>query len=241
MIDAQLDNPRTSAPSASILWVMLFATVAAIAAIGVSFSTSNSRATLPTVAGTRSSADTTDRRLPLREIPATHAGPGSDVLVVFITGDGGWASIDNEVVSVLANHGASVVGLDSRAYLSKKKTPDELGRDVALVARRYTELWHRKRIVLAGYSRGADLMPFAANRLPAELRQRVVLIAMLGLAPRVGWEFHFEDLFRAVRRPGDLETLPELEKLRGTRMMCVYGNEESSSQCRDAPSGLMEK
>jgi type IV secretory pathway VirJ component len=32
-----------------------------------------------------------------------------------------------------------------------------------------------------------------------------------------------------------------LEKLRSVRMLCVYGREEETSGCRDAPEGLMKK
>ncbi|HEU4995194.1 MAG TPA: AcvB/VirJ family lysyl-phosphatidylglycerol hydrolase [Gemmatimonadaceae bacterium] len=190
---------------------------------------------------TRAAQDTADvRGLPVREIPASRTGPGSDVLVVFITGDGGWAALDKQVAAALAEHGAATVGLDSRAYLQIRRTPDDLGRDVARIARHYSDAWHRKRIVLAGYSRGADLMPFALTRFPPELRQRVVLTAMLGLATFAGFEFHWQDIVRTVHRPGDRQTLPELERLRGTRMLCVYGVEEERSGCVAAPAGLMQ-
>lgn len=188
-------------------------------------------------------ADTDDvRGLPLREIHATPmATPrATDVLVVFITGDGGWAALDKDVVAVLAEHGANIVGLDSRAYLGTRRTPDEIGRDVTRIVLHYARAWRPKRIVLAGYSRGADLMPFAANRLPTELKNRVTLIALLGLATRVGFEFHWQDIVRTVRRPGDLPTIPEVEKLRGMRMLCVHGVEEAASGCVAAPRGLMQ-
>lgn len=190
---------------------------------------------------TRAVADTNDvRGLPIREIPASRPGPGNDVLVVFITGDGGWAALDKQVVAVLADHGAATVGLDSRAYLQAKRTPDEVARDVARIARHYSEAWHRNRIVLAGYSRGADLMPFALTRFPADLRQRVVLLAMLGLATHAGFEFHWQDIVRTVHRAGDLPTLPEVERLRGMRMLCIYGTGEEHSGCAAAPAGLLQ-
>ena len=186
-------------------------------------------------------ADTDDLRgLPLREIHATRATPANDVLVLFITGDGGWAALDRNVVAVLADHGANIVGMDSRAYLATLRKPDEVGRDVTRIVRHYMREWHAQRIVLAGYSRGADLMPFAANRLPPDLARRVSLIALLGFATRVGFEFHWQDIVRTVRRPGDRLTIPEVEKLRGTRMLCVYGVEEKESGCVAASPGLMQ-
>ena len=204
-------------------------------AAALAFSLTNSRA------ATFQSADTDDvRGLPVKEVHPSRPATSGDLLVVFITGDGGWAALDKEVVAALVDHGAWVVGLDSRAYLSTRRTPDEVGRDVARIAAHYARAWHKQRIVLAGYSRGADLLPFALTRFPAELKGKVTLLAMLGLATRVGFEFHWQDIVRTVRRPGDQPTLPEVEKLRGTRMLCVYGSEEHSSGCAAAPVGLMQ-
>jgi type IV secretory pathway VirJ component len=193
--------------------------------------------TRPASASVTDTSDVSD--LPLREFPAARGVGGDDILVVFLTGDGGWAEIDKEVVGALSAHGAATIGINSRAYLSKRKTPDDVARDVGRVIRHYADAWHRNKVVIAGYSRGADLAPFGVSRLPAELKQRVVLVAMLGLATRSAFEFHWQDIVRDVKRPGDLPTLPEVEALRGMRMLCVYGTEERDSGCRDAPSGLM--
>ena len=73
------------------------------------------------------------------------------------------------------------------------------------------------------------------------MRRNLALVAMIALGTRAGFEFHMQDIFRDVNRPGDLPTLPELAKLRGTRMMCVYGTEEKESGCRDADETLVKR
>ena len=35
-------------------------------------------------------------------------------------------------------------------------------------------------------------------------------------------------------------TLPEMEKLRGLPILCVYGEKEGDSLCRDLPAGLAQ-
>src|SRR4051794_39043939 len=60
--------------------------------------------------------------LPLIEAPAARADSGR-TLVLFLSGDGGWTTIDRVITSDLTAHGVAVVGLDSRAYLSKRRTP----------------------------------------------------------------------------------------------------------------------
>jgi type IV secretory pathway VirJ component len=170
--------------------------------------------------------------LPLVEVPAR--APGSGTLAVMLTGDGDWAAIDKEIAADLSQHGVAVVGLNMRAYLTHRRTPEETAGDVARIARHYMDAWQRSRVVLVGYSRGADIAPFVANRLPADLRQRLSLVALLGPSTYANFEFHWADLLSNVTRPDDLPTLPELARLKGTRVVCVYGTGEKDSLCRAA-------
>jgi len=176
--------------------------------------------------------------LPLIEVPPQATG---HTLAVFLSGDGGWADLDQQVSAALAAKGIAVVGLNTRSYLHAKRTPDEAARDVSRVMTHYMTAWNRDRVAIIGYSRGADIAPFVASRLPAELRAQLSLVAMLGLAPFAGFEFHWGDMIHTVRRPGDPLTLPELERLRGVPMLCVYGLEEKESGCRDAPDSLVKR
>jgi type IV secretory pathway VirJ component len=179
------------------------------------------------------------RGLPLKEIPA--AGPSAHVFVVFITGDGGWASIDRDITAEFADHGMNVVGLNSREYLHVRRSPDQVALDVERIVQHYQAEWHTQRFVFVGYSRGADLSPFVVSRMDSTLRRNLALVAMVGLGTRAGFEFHFQDIFREVKRPGDQPIVPELDKIRGVRMMCIYGAEETDSGCRSAPDSLVHR
>jgi type IV secretory pathway VirJ component len=75
-------------------------------------------------------------------------------------------------------------------------------------------------------------MPFVANRLPTDAKERVGLLALLGLSGRASFQFHWMDILRDSRRATDLPVAPELERLRGTRILCVYGDDEKDSACR---------
>ena len=83
---------------------------------------------------------------------------------MFLSGDGGWADIDKKIGEVLAQRGIDVIGFDNRAYLrGKTRTPDGTGADVARAAAAYLARWNDQRLVLIGYSRGADLLPFVGG------------------------------------------------------------------------------
>jgi type IV secretory pathway VirJ component len=178
--------------------------------------------------------------LPLVEVPAK-PGPDSGTIAVFISGDGGWADLDDGVSKELAARGVGVVGVNSRAYLAHRKTPEQAAADVARIARVYLDRWHAHPLVLAGYSRGADMIPFVANRLTDDVKAHVVLLAMFGVAHAANFQFHWIDMIRDEKRADDRPVLPELERLRGQRMLCVYGTKEKDSGCRDADSTLITR
>jgi len=208
------------------------------AACALALLASLSPAALAAQAVANPAGDTSVRGLPLTEIAARQ--PGSAV-AVFLTGDGGFAELDKQVARVLADSGIAVVALDTRAYLWQRRTPDQTALDIARIARHYAAAWHRDHIILAGYSHGADVLPFIAGRLPGDVASRVSLLAMLGLGTGASFQFHFADLLRDIHRKSDLPILPELQKLRGRPMLCIYGRDEDHSACRDADSTLIAR
>jgi type IV secretory pathway VirJ component len=175
--------------------------------------------------------------LPLHLVPSK--SPSAMVLAVILSGDGGWAGIDKRISEDFATHGVSVVGLDSRSYLMKARTPDEAAADIARVIRHFGAKWAVQRVAVVGYSRGADIAPFVVNRLPGGVRDEVALVALLGPAERANFQFHWADMLTETSKPSDRPILPELERLRGTPVLCVYGKDEKESLCRLADTSAV--
>jgi type IV secretory pathway VirJ component len=170
--------------------------------------------------------------LPLIEVPTAVA---SDTFAVMISGDGGWAAIDKAISRSFADAGIPVVGLNALEYLWKKKTPDLAARDLERIIGHYGSVWKRERVVLAGYSRGADVLAVVTNRLSPAVQQKIRLLALLGPSRSVEFEFHVSDWFSDPSR--GLPTLPEIRKLKGKPTVCIYGASETDSLCRDLGAG----
>jgi type IV secretory pathway VirJ component len=169
--------------------------------------------------------------LPLIEQPAKNVS--GRTFAILMTGDGGFAALDKGISAELVAHGIPVVVLNTRPYLEHRRTPDSAGSDLIRITRHYLFAWQMQQVAIVGYSRGADISPFMVSRLPADLRARVALVAMLGLAKRVNFQWHFKDIFVDSHRPSDIPTVPEIEKLRGMNLVCIYGEDEKDSACRD--------
>jgi type IV secretory pathway VirJ component len=167
--------------------------------------------------------------LPLVELRAT--GAPTRTLAVMLSGDGGWASIDRDIGGQLAARGVDVVGLNSLRYFWTRRTPESAAADLDRILRHYLAAWGGQRVLLLGYSRGADVLPFLAARLAPDLRSRVSLVVLLGPSRSVDFEFHLSDWVANADRGTELPIRPEVEKLRGLNVLCVYGKDETDSLC----------
>lgn len=167
------------------------------------------------------------RDLPLTEVPAAGAG---ETLGLLITGDGGWAGLDQQVAAQLARKGIPVVGLSSLKYFWHARTPELAARDVAEVLRHYLTTWRRTRIVLIGYSSGADVLPFIVNRLPQDLRARLVSVNLLGPAANASFRISMAGWVGASPESA-LPVAPELSRIGNVPVLCIYGEGEKDSLC----------
>jgi type IV secretory pathway VirJ component len=170
--------------------------------------------------------------LPIVEVEAT---PGAaalgagDSFAVLLSGDGGWAGIDKEVAGLLADRGVPTAGVDSLRYFWTPRTPAGLSQDIDRIVRYYAFHWKKKNALLVGYSQGADVLPFAVNRLPAATRSLVRLTTLIGISESADFEFHVANWIGAAS--DGLPVKPEIDKLSSADTLCVYGDDDDESIC----------
>ena len=167
--------------------------------------------------------------LPLIEVPAE--GTARREFAIILSGDGGWVGIDRDLSTAFAKRGIPVVGWDSLKYFWNARTPDGAGRDLDRVITHYTADWQRDRVILVGYSQGADTMPFMVNRLSREARAHVVHTVLLAPGREAFFEFHISHWLGTPT--GGLPIRPEAEELRGSSVACIYGEDDEDSLCSD--------
>jgi type IV secretory pathway VirJ component len=170
--------------------------------------------------------------LPIVEVPA---GADGDVFAIMLSGDGGWAGLDKDVAAALAKEGIPVVGLDSLRYFWTARSPEGLAADLDRVLRYYAAYWKKSRALLIGYSQGADVLPFAINRLAADSKSLVTETVLIGLGENALFEFHLSNW--AGGGQGGRPILPEAQKLSVASTLCLYGVDENDSLCPRIPAG----
>ena len=181
----------------------------------------------------RGPAPTPDRLvedLPLLEFPAD----SGRTVAVFLSGDGGWAELPREVAGGLVDAGVAVVGVDSRRYLETPRDAGRVAADVARAADAYAAAWGRERVLLVGFSRGANLAAFAASGVPPGLRARLAGVVLLAPGTHEKFRFRLVDL---VRRSADTAGVPVAPRIReiplvaGPSVACVSGLREAAPVC----------
>jgi type IV secretory pathway VirJ component len=175
--------------------------------------------------------------LPLIEVPAK--GAGRDLFAIMLSGDGGWAGLDREVAAELAARGVPVVGWDSLRYFWNPRTPEGAARDLDRVIEHYAQAWHKSGVLLIGYSQGADTLPFMVNRSREESLRLVKATALIAVSNEAFFEFRVSHWLGTPT--GGLPTLPELEKGKMGRLLCVYGDDEHDSPCVTLKGGEVHR
>ena len=166
--------------------------------------------------------------LPLIELP--QPVDGGPLLAIVMSGDGGWANIDKDIGNALVAEGVAVVGWNSLRYFWNARTPEVMSADLARVIGHYGATWHKPRVLLVGFSLGADVLPFMVSRLPPTLRENLAGMVLLSPSRTVDFQFHISNwLHSADSSPHD--PAAELADIRGLPVLCIYGDEDSEGMC----------
>ena len=162
--------------------------------------------------------------LPVIFYPAEN--PNSRRLLLLLSGDGGWLEFNDQLAAGFAKKGYHVVGLNSRSYFWEQRSPSQTADDMKRLILHYTKRYHASRIYLAGYSFGADVIPFIYNRLPAPTKRAVIAIGLFSPFASTDFMVHTTDLLNLSGDDKTFKVLPELQKIR-IPVYCFYGEREN--------------
>lgn len=167
------------------------------------------------------------KRLPLQTFTPTAADTAQS-LVVYLSGDGGYNSFSKQFVQEFQKRGYSIVMLNSLKYFWTKKTPEQSSADVQAVIQYYLQAWKKHKIILVGYSFGADVMPFIYNRLAENYVDKVTRVALVSVSTKTDFEVHVKQLLSSPQKTG-YSTLPEINKINKTPLLLLQGESESDT------------
>ena len=173
--------------------------------------------------------------------PAAAVGPAvAKPLVLVLSGEGGWRAFDDQLAKWLAAAGYWVGGIDCLRYFWKPQDDrDALAADVTLYARALTRASGAKadaRIVLAGFSFGADLAPWIAG---AKNQSRsIAALVMIGPDPLGSLEARVTELLGFASKAHTFDTASALADVTSIPVLFVHGGNDDDSAAPALSAGF---
>lgn len=149
-----------------------------------------------------------------------------DRFVLFISGDGGWNSFSQKLVESYTSNGFNVIGLNSFKYFWKKKTPQQTADDLARILSTYENEWHKQKIIILGFSFGADVAPFIYTHLPETLKNKITLVQLISPSSFTDFEIHVADMLGSGNAVRSMNIAAEVNLI-NVPVICYYGEQET--------------
>lgn len=175
----------------------------------------------------QASGDTELSDLPLTELPAEVR---HGVLAIVYSGDGGWRDLDKDIAERLQSQGVPTVGVDMLRYYWSWRSPEDSAADLSRLIAHYRREWGIDKVVLIGYSFGADVMPALYNLLPPEQKASVAQISLLALSARANFEVTVGEILTASSESTQ-PTRPDLDRIDPKLLQCFDGREDEEGAC----------
>jgi type IV secretory pathway VirJ component len=178
-------------------------------------------------AASETTAEPIKKDLPVIVTKPEHIA-GDAPIVLLVSGDGGWYKFEQTISNQLAEKGIPVLGLDSRKYFWEEKTPESTAADIALLLTSYGKEWNRHTYVLAGYSLGAEIVPFIYNYLPEKIKPSVFSAVLLSPDTNTDFEIHVSNMLGMGNKNNTYDVPAEIKKMNRVRTLIIYGSGEKT-------------
>jgi type IV secretory pathway VirJ component len=166
------------------------------------------------------SAPAQSSNLPIQVLKGSDA---SKPVIMYLSGDGGWNKFSNSFMSELNKHGYSIIGLNSRSYFWKKKTPKEAAENISTVVEGYMKLWKSNSFILIGYSFGADVAPFIQTNFPNTTLNNLRHTVLMSPSDKTDFEVHVLGML-GFSNSG--ESVPDQINKLSKPLTIIYGSDE---------------
>jgi type IV secretory pathway VirJ component len=152
----------------------------------------------------------------------------ADYFIILFPGDGGWRDFIDYLSNYISGNGINVVGFNTIPYFNHTRTPHEVAHDIQRVITNFSDAWGKNKVILAGYSFGAEILPFVYNELGPGFKNKVVCLALI--APSNLADFKVSPIYY-YNPSGSLPVLPEIKKVKTTRTL-IFCDKQKNSICR---------
>jgi type IV secretory pathway VirJ component len=147
-------------------------------------------------------------------------------LVVFFTGDAGRSAFDRKLTDSLCARNMPLMCINSYKYFRKRKTPQQTLDSILPYIGLNLKKYNCRKFIFAGYSFGAEVVPFIYNLMSDEWKNKVEFIVLLSPSDNSDFEIHFLDQVGLTFRRWPYDVLSEIMKIDNKKIMVFWGEDE---------------
>jgi len=149
-------------------------------------------------------------------------------IALLISGDGGWYSFEQSIADNLSGDGIPTIGLDSKKYFWKRRTPEQTADDIAISLKYYSKEWGKDQFILIGYSLGAEIVPFIINRLPQDMKSKIISSVLLSPDISTDFEVHISNMLGMGNRQNTYNVADEIKAMQPVPTLIIFGSGEKT-------------
>ena len=166
--------------------------------------------------------------LPVKEWNTATGTP----FVLYISGDGGFNTFSTGLCNAINKAGYSITAVNAKSYFWNKKTPGQTANDIADYLVNQFHNRKNQQLVLAGYSFGADVMPFIINKLPDSVKKKLIRTVLLSPSTSTDFEIHWLDMVSSNKKR-NMDVVTEINKMGLQKTITIFGSGEDEFPIAD--------
>lgn len=133
-------------------------------------------------------------------------------LIFYISGDAGFNSFSKNLSDSMFRNGFDVYALNTKKYFWKQKTPQQCADDFSSFLESLFSKRTNQKLVIVGYSFGADALPFVMEKFPQKTRKRIEKIILIDPSETGDLEISLESYINE-KASGRWKTIPVINKV----------------------------
>jgi type IV secretory pathway VirJ component len=166
--------------------------------------------------------------LPLKEWTSAAQTP----FVFYISGDGGFNDFSTDLCKTINKAGYGITALSAKSYFWDKKTPEQTAKDIATYLEKQFQKNENRQLVLAGYSFGADVLPFIVNKLSETIKKRLISVVLLAPSTSTDFEIHWSDMLGSHKKRS-MDVVVEINRMGLQKTATIFGSDEDDFPVKD--------
>jgi type IV secretory pathway VirJ component len=146
-------------------------------------------------------------------------------IIFYISGDSGFNTFSKNFGKNLHAFGYDVFALNTESYFWNKKTPEQTSADIEKYINQQLTGRQNQKVILIGFSFGADVTPFVYNRFSDSLKNNIEKVFIIGPSKSNDFKIHLGEYFGQEIK-GSLQVIPEINQMKNVPVMVILSDFE---------------